>query len=72
MGHRHRVHHGATDHRADGGGEPYAARRLDAHPTGDPSLAVGDELAMRTRMLDRALDMLETDVEPRTVARSRP
>ena len=37
------------------------------HPTGDPSLAVGDELAMRTRMLDRALEMLATDVEPRTV-----
>jgi glycine reductase len=37
------------------------------HPTGDPSLAAGDELAMRTRMLDRALEMLATDVEPRTV-----
>ena len=37
------------------------------HPTGDPSLAVGDELAMRTKMLDRALEMLATDVEPRTV-----
>jgi glycine/betaine/sarcosine/D-proline reductase family selenoprotein B len=37
------------------------------HPTGDPSLAVGDELAMRTRLLDRALEMLATDVEPRTV-----
>ena len=37
------------------------------HPTGDPSLAVGDELAMRTTMLERALEMLATDVEPRTV-----
>jgi glycine/betaine/sarcosine/D-proline reductase family selenoprotein B len=37
------------------------------HPTGDPSLAVGDELAMRTKMLGRALEMLATDVEPRTV-----
>jgi glycine reductase complex component B subunit gamma len=37
------------------------------HPTGDPSLAVGDELVMRTKMLDRALEMLATDVEPRTV-----
>jgi glycine reductase len=37
------------------------------HPTGDPSLAAGDELAMRTRMLDRALEMLTTDVEPRSV-----
>jgi glycine/betaine/sarcosine/D-proline reductase family selenoprotein B len=37
------------------------------HPTGDPSLAVGDELAMRTTMLGRALEMLATDVEPRTV-----
>jgi len=37
------------------------------HPTGDPSLAAGDEIAMRTRMLERALEMLATDVEPRTV-----
>jgi glycine/betaine/sarcosine/D-proline reductase family selenoprotein B len=42
------------------------------HPTGDPSLAAGDELAMRTRMLDRALDMLATDVEPRTVWELEP
>ena len=37
------------------------------HPTGDPSLAAGDELALRTAMLERALEMLATDVEPRTV-----
>ena len=37
------------------------------HPTGDPSLAAGDELELRTRIVDRALEMLETDVEPRTV-----
>ncbi len=37
------------------------------HPTGDPSLAAGDELALRTAMLDRALDMLQTDVGPLTV-----
>ena len=42
------------------------------HPTGDPSLAVGDEVAMRTRMLDRAFDMLATDVEPRTVWELEP
>jgi glycine/betaine/sarcosine/D-proline reductase family selenoprotein B len=42
------------------------------HPTGDPSLAAGDELAMRTRMLDRAVDMLATDVEPRTVWELEP
>ena len=36
-------------------------------PTGDPSLAAGDELALRVRILDRAVDMLATDVAPRTV-----
>lgn len=38
-----------------------------AHPTGDPSLAAGDEVAFRIRMLDRAVSMLASDVEPRTV-----
>ena len=37
------------------------------HPTGDPSLAVGDELALRCRMVERALEMLETEVDPLTV-----
>lgn len=37
------------------------------HPTGDPSLATGDELGLRTAMVDRALDMLATDVAPLTV-----
>jgi glycine reductase complex component B subunit gamma len=37
------------------------------HPTGDPSLSVGDEIALRRRLLERALRMLATDVEPRTV-----
>ena len=37
------------------------------HPTGDPSLAVGDELALRRRMIERALEMLETEVDPLTV-----
>jgi len=37
------------------------------HPTGDPTLATGDELDLRVRMLRRALAMLATDVEPATV-----
>lgn len=37
------------------------------HPAGDPSLSTGDERALRGRLLDRALMMLATDVEPRTV-----
>jgi betaine reductase len=37
------------------------------HPTGDPSLLAGDELALRVRILDRAVDMLAADVSPRTV-----
>lgn len=37
------------------------------HPTGDPSLAVGDELGLRSSIVERALQMLGSDVEPRTV-----
>jgi glycine/betaine/sarcosine/D-proline reductase family selenoprotein B len=36
-------------------------------PTGNPSLAVGDEAELRLRIVDRALEMLSTDVEPLTV-----
>jgi glycine/betaine/sarcosine/D-proline reductase family selenoprotein B len=38
-----------------------------AHPTGDPSLAVGDESALRRRIVQRALQMLATDVDAGTV-----
>ena len=37
------------------------------HPTGDPSLAVGDEHALRRRLIERALEMLSADVAPGTV-----
>ncbi len=37
------------------------------HPTGDPSLAAGDELVLRRRVVERALEMLATDVGPGTV-----
>jgi len=37
------------------------------HPTGDPTLAVGEEHALRVRIVERALEMLSTDVAPRTV-----
>lgn len=37
------------------------------HPTGDPSLAVGDELDLRVAIVRRALDMLGAEVEPGTV-----
>lgn len=37
------------------------------HPTGDPSLAIGDEHAFRRRIVERALEMLATEVEPTTV-----
>jgi betaine reductase len=42
------------------------------NPTGDPSLAAGDERAMRVAMLRRALEMLSTEVGPRTVWESTP
>jgi glycine reductase complex component B subunit gamma len=37
------------------------------HPAGDPSLAVGDEHALRRRIVERALEMLSTDVDRGTV-----
>jgi glycine reductase complex component B subunit gamma len=37
------------------------------HPTGDPSLSVGDEQALRRRVVERALELLATDVGPGTV-----
>ena len=37
------------------------------HPTGDPSLGPGDELAERRRIVERALAMLSADVDPLTV-----
>ena len=37
------------------------------HPAGDPSLAVGDEHALRRRITERGLEMLSTDVAPGTV-----
>jgi betaine reductase len=36
-------------------------------PTGDPSLSPADEHAARVRLVERALEMLATDVEPLTV-----
>jgi glycine reductase len=37
------------------------------HPTGEPTLAAGEEREMRRRIVERALKMLETEVGPRTI-----
>jgi glycine/betaine/sarcosine/D-proline reductase family selenoprotein B len=37
------------------------------HPTGDPSLAPGDESGLRRRIVERSLAMLITDVDPTTI-----
>ena len=37
------------------------------HPTGDPSLASGDEHDLRVSIVRRALEMLTVEVEPGTV-----
>jgi glycine reductase complex component B subunit gamma len=42
------------------------------HPTGDPSLAVGDEFDLRVAIVRRALSMLQADVEPATVWELQP
>lgn len=36
-------------------------------PLGDPELGRTDELALRRRIVERALDMLASEVEPRTI-----
>jgi len=42
------------------------------NPTGDPTLATGDERALRVALVRRALEMLATDVEARTVWETSP
>ena len=37
------------------------------HPTGDPTLATGDEHELRVAILERALEMLATEVGPATI-----
>jgi glycine reductase complex component B subunit gamma len=37
------------------------------HPTGNPTLALPDESELRRRIVERALEMLATNVGPRTV-----
>ncbi len=37
------------------------------HPTGDPALAAGDEHELRVAILERALEMLATEVGPATI-----
>ena len=39
------------------------AGRAVTHPVGDPSLPAADERALRRRLLERALEVLETPVE---------
>ncbi len=38
-----------------------------AHPVGDPALPPAEEADLRRRIVDRALEMLETEVEPGTI-----
>ena len=42
------------------------------HPTGDPSLATGDEHDLRVVIVRRALEMLTVEVEPGTVWELQP
>lgn len=42
------------------------------HPTGDPSLGAAEEHALRVAIVRRALEMLSTEVEPRTVWELEP
>lgn len=37
------------------------------HPTGDPTIEQAEEAELRLALVRRALEMLETEVEPRTV-----
>jgi glycine reductase complex component B subunit gamma len=37
------------------------------NPTGDPSLGEEEEVALRTKIVERALEIVASDVEPATV-----
>ena len=37
------------------------------HPLGDPSKSAGEEYAIRRRLLERALEALQTDITQQTV-----
>jgi betaine reductase len=41
------------------------------NPVGEPALSADDELALRRRIVERALEMLETEVQPKTVWEER-
>lgn len=36
-------------------------------PFGDPALSIAAEIELRRKIVERALEMLETDVEPTTI-----
>jgi betaine reductase len=40
-------------------------------PVGEPALAADDELALRRRIVERALTMLASEIQPRTVWEGR-
>lgn len=42
------------------------------HPFGDPGRSPAGELALRRRLVERALELLETEVEPGTVWAGEP
>jgi len=42
------------------------------HPTGDPDLSTGVEAALRRRIVERALEMLVTEVGPTTIWELQP
>jgi glycine reductase len=42
------------------------------HPTGNPALAAEEERALRRRIVERALQMLTTEVDPGTVWEVEP
>lgn len=42
------------------------------HPLGDPQQGPAGEFALRLRIVERALEMLETEVEPKTVWEGLP
>ncbi len=41
------------------------------NPVGEPGLGADDERSLRRRIVERAVSMLETDVQPRTVWEGR-
>ena len=63
-GHPDGLRHGAADDRHDGGRQPHVRGVAVTNPVGDPALGSCRRAGLRRRIVERALEMLASEVEP--------